>query len=98
MKKKWLVLGGLAALATAFLVNTVMAASVPQDAVIAGKVVEVVAPGTEVREGDPILKVDTIGGPMVAARATISGRVEVVSVKQGSDVAVGQEILIINGK
>ncbi len=98
MKKKWLVLGTLAALATAFFVNTAAAAPVAQDSVIAGKVVEVVAPGTVVKEGDPILKVETIGGPMVAARATVSGTVEVVSVKTGSDVVVGQEILIINGK
>lgn len=98
MKKKWIVAGITAALASLLVAGAVWAAPIAQGTVLGGVVAEVVAPGTTVKEGDVLLKVNTIGGPMVAARATVSGVVETVSVSKGASVEVGQHIAVINSK
>lgn len=98
MKKKWIVAGVTAILASVAVAGAVWAAPVTQGTVLGGTVVEVIAPGTAVKEGDILLKVNTIGGPMVASRATVSGVVGSVSVSKGSNVEVGQHIAVINSK
>ena len=66
MKKVFLY--SLGALLAAFLVtSTAEAAPVNHETVLSGEVVSVVSVGTSVKEGDPLLTVQTLGGPMVAS-------------------------------
>lgn len=73
-----------------------LAAPVVQTSVLDGSVTSVVAVGTQVKEGDALLEVETIGGPMVAARATTGGTVVSVSVAKGANVGTGQEVIVID--
>lgn len=98
MKKKWIVAGLFGALASMMIASAAFSATVNQGAVLGGKVVEVVPVGTVVKEGDPLLKVETIGGPMVAARAIVGGKITSVTVEVGATVEVGQNIAVIDGK
>ncbi|MPL68952.1 hypothetical protein SDC9_14685 [bioreactor metagenome] len=63
-------------------------ALVDQKVVLSGTVVGqgLVAPGATVREGDTLLVVSTITGPVPAARATCDGVVREVLVKPGDRV------------
>lgn len=95
MKKVFLYI--LGALLAAFLVtSTAEAAPVNHETVLSGEVVSVVSVGTSVKEGDPLLTVQTLGGPMVASRATVNGVVQTVSVEPGATVERGQIITVIN--
>ncbi len=98
MKKKWIVAGITGILATTLAMSIAMAQPVAQSTVLNGKVASVVPVGTVVKEGDVILKVETIGGPMVAARATANGTVAEVHVSPGTTVVVGQHVAVINSK
>ena len=95
--KKKVFLYSLGALLAAFLVtSTAEAAPVSHETVLSGEVVSVVSVGTSVKEGDPLLTVQTLGGPMVASRATVNGVVQTVSVEPGATVERGQIITVIN--
>lgn len=96
--KKTLVYSLGAVLAGLLMVGTVEAAPVNHETVLSGDVVTVVPVGTAVKEGDPLLTVQTLGGPMVASRATVNGVVESVSVAPGAIVARGQIITIVNSQ
>lgn len=96
MKRNILVSLG-AALVMVF-AGTAQAAPVNQETVLSGEVVTVSTVGAPVKEGDPILTVQTLGGPMVAARATVNGIVESVSVAPGAMVERGQVITVINSQ
>lgn len=93
MKKVFLYSSLLAAL---FVTATAEAAPVNHETVLSGEVVSVVSVGTSVKEGDPLLTVQTLGGPMVASRATVNGVVQTVSVEPGASVERGQIITVIN--
>ena len=71
--KKMIVALGLAAMA----VMPVSAAEVAYTSVLSGTVTTVSAVGTVVREGDVLLTVNTLTGPMAAARAQSAGVVTV---------------------
>ena len=88
----------LGAAAVIALTATAQAAPVNQETVLSGEVVTVTTVGAPVKEGDPILTVQTLGGPMVAARATVNGVVESVSVAPGAAVERGQVITVINSQ
>jgi len=60
-----------------------------QKAVLSGKVAAVVAPGATVREGDTLVRVETITGSVPAARATTDGVVKEVLVKPGVTITTG---------
>lgn len=64
-------------------------AAVDQIGVLSGKVIYLMAPGTAVREGDILVKVDTLTGPATAARATTNGVVAEVLVKPGDSIKIG---------
>ncbi len=58
-------------------------AFVPQMSVLSGKTVSVIAEGTRVKEGDVLVLVDSLVGPVPAARATVDGVVIEVTVGNG---------------
>jgi len=64
-------------------------AAVNQISVLSGSVTNVVAAGSAVREGDTLVRVDTLTGPVPAARATSKGVVTEVLVKPGDSIKVG---------
>lgn len=64
-------------------------AAVDQIGVLSGKVIYLLAPGTAVQEGDILVKVDTLTGPVTAARATANGVVAEVLVKPGDSIKIG---------
>ena len=70
-------------------------AAVDQIAVLSGKVISVVSPGTPVHEGDILVKVDTLTGPVTAARASTNGVVAEVLVKPGDVVKIGDVVVRI---
>ena len=78
--------------------TAVEAASVTHETVLTGEVVSAVAAGTAVKEGDTLVTVRTLAGPMVAARATVSGQVEQVNVTVGAKVERGQVVAVVNGQ
>ncbi|WP_378950994.1 biotin/lipoyl-containing protein [Pelosinus sp. sgz500959] len=67
-------------------------AAVDQIGVLSGKVIYLLAPGTAVREGDILVKVDTLTGPVTAARATTNGVVAEVLVKSGDSIKIGDVV------
>ena len=55
---------------------------VVQTSMLSGTTVSVVAPGTKVKEGDVLVMVDSLVGPVPAARATADGTVKEVNVSR----------------
>lgn len=70
-------------------------ALIDQKAVLAGKVVSVVPAGTAVREGDILVRIETIAGGQPAARATNDGIVKEVLVKNGDSIRSGTVVVRI---
>lgn len=70
---------------------------VDQTVVLAGRVTaqNLVTAGTLVKEGTALVRVESITGPAVAARATRDGVVREVLVKAGDMVKVGQVVVRI---
>lgn len=73
------------------------AGSVQQKGVLSGRVLEagLVTPGSTVREGDVLVLVDTITGPLPAVRATVDGKVSDVLVKPGDTIKTGDVLVRI---
>ena len=85
MKKKVLTLAA----------SSVMAADVSYTSVLSGKVDSVVPVGTTVAEGDVLLTVESLAGPMPAARANSSGTVKSVTIQPGSAVTQGTVVVVV---
>ena len=85
---------GLAAMA----VMPVSAAEVAYTSVLSGTVTTVSAVGTVVREGDVLLTVNTLTGPMAAARAQPAGVVKSVAVGAGSIVNAGETVVVVEAE
>ncbi len=96
MNQKMIMTSLLAIVGALFVATVSLAAPITQNSVLGGVVVDTVAAGAQVKEGDPLLSVETIGGPMVAARATVNGTVTSVTVEKGAKVNVGQAVAVIN--
>lgn len=79
-------------------VISALAADVPYTAVIGGTVTSVVSVGTDVHEGDVLLTVNSLAGPMAAARANSSGTVKEVKVSTGGTVAQGTVVVVVEEK
>lgn len=92
--KKMMVALGLAAMA----VMPVSAAEVAYTSVLSGTVTTVSAVGTVVREGDVLITVNTLTGPMAAARAQSAGVVKSVSVGAGSTVNAGETVVVVEAE
>jgi len=71
-------------------------AAVDQVGVLSGPVTDVVTSGIAVREGDTLVRVNTLAGPVPAARATTSGVVAEVLVKPGDSIKIGDVVARIN--
>ncbi|MBC8016828.1 MAG: hypothetical protein H7X79_13975 [Sporomusaceae bacterium] len=80
------VIAGLLIIAGSLLVAA--NAAVDQRGALSGEVVNVVALGTAVCEGDVLVQVKTLTGPVAAARATTDGVVAEVTVKVGDSIKV----------
>ena len=88
----------LAAMVAALAVSSVMAADVSYTSVLSGKVDSVVPVGTTVAEGDVLLTVESLAGPMPAARANSSGTVKSVTIQPGSAVTQGTVVVVVETK
>lgn len=87
-------------LATVMLVGfvfTASAASVNQESVLTGKVVSTVGVGTVVKQGDVLVSIQSLTGPMPAARATVDGVVSSVAVHEGDQIKQAQVVAVVNG-
>ena len=69
-------------------------ASVDQKSVLSGRVLaeSLASPGADVREGDVVVVVETITGPVPAVRANIDGKVKEVLVKPGDVIRSGDVV------
>lgn len=79
-------------------VTSVMAAPVSYQSVLTGKVASVVAVGSPVTEGQTLVTVETLAGPMAAAKSTVNGTVSAVNVAVGSDVSRDQVVVTVESK
>ena len=68
---------------------------VVQTSMLSGTTVSVVAPGTKVKEGDVLVMVDSLVGPVPAARATADGTVKEVNVTKGQKIVQNQQVAVI---
>ncbi|WP_301859545.1 hypothetical protein [uncultured Megasphaera sp.] len=84
----------LAALLTVFSLP-VWAADVSYPSVLSGRVVSVVPAGTAVQDGDVLVTVRSLAGPMPAVRARTRGVVKTVLVHPGSDVKQGTVVVVV---
>lgn len=75
-----------------------MAAEVQTPAVLSGTVSDVIATGTTVQEGDVLMTVNSLAGPMAAARASASGTVKAVYVQPGASVQEGTVVVVLETK
>lgn len=71
---------------------------VEEKAVLGGKAAEVIAVGTEVKEGDALVTVETLAGPVSAAKATADGIVRDVLVEKGDTVEKQTVVVILETK
>lgn len=68
---------------------------VVQTSMLSGTTVSVVAPGTKVKVGDVLVMVDSLVGPVPAARATADGTVKEVNVTKGQKIVQNQQVAVI---
>lgn len=96
MKRVVLALAALGILS----VSSVMAAPAPvsYQSVLTGKVASTVSVGTSVTEGQTLVTVETLAGPMAAAKSTVTGTVTAVNVTVGSDVSRDQIVVTVESK
>lgn len=94
--KQWMAAGALAL--AALLAGTAEAAvveQVEQKAVIGGAVQSVLTVGTAVTEGEVLAEVNTLAGPVPAAKASADGTVTEVCVARGDTVARGDVVAVL---
>lgn len=89
---------GLAAALALALGVSVEAADVNQSAVLPGKVVSVAAVNAPVKEGDVLVTVESLVGPVPAARADTDGVVKQVLVKAGDTIQKQDVVVVIASK
>ena len=90
MKRVVLALAALGILS----VSSVMAAPVSYQSVLTGKVASTVSVGTSVTEGQTLVTVETLAGPI----STVTGTVTAVNVTVGSDVFRDQIVVTVESK
>ena len=94
MKRVVLALAALGILS----VSSVMAAPVSYQSVLTGKVASTVSVGASVTEGQTLVTVETLAGPMAADKYTVTGTVSAVNVTVGSDVSRDQIVVTVESK
>lgn len=99
MKKylKYTMMTMLATVMMAGFVFTASAANVNQESVLTGKVVSTIAVGSVVKQGDVLVSIQSLTGPMPAARATVDGVVSSVAVHEGDQIKQAQVVAVVNG-
>ncbi len=76
-------------------VNVYASGNIEHKSILSGTVVSVVAPGTEVHEGDVLVMVTSLAGPVPAARAESDGVVKEVLVTKGQNLAKQDVVAVI---
>lgn len=94
----WIKAGLLATAAAAAAVMPAEAAEVSQCAVLSGTVTSVVAVNTPVKEGEVLATVDSLVGPVPAARADADGVVIKVLVVKGQQITKQDAVAVIETK
>lgn len=93
MKRKYSVI--VTAIVMFIIAGTLLVTANPvidQVGVLSGPVIDLVATGVTVREGDVLVNVETLTGPMPASRATANGVVTEVLVKNGDSIKIGDVV------
>lgn len=98
MKKQHKIITVLAMVGAFFLGSTALAADVQHTAVLGGTVANVAPVGQSVKEGDVLLTVNGLAGPMPATRASVDGVVKAVMVHPGTDVHQGEVVIVVASK
>lgn len=96
MKQIWKI--GIVSALFSVLATSALAADVSYTSVLNGAVVQAVPAGTAVHEGDVLVTVQSLAGPMAAARASTSGVVKQVLVQPGQKVQQGTVVMVIETK
>lgn len=86
------------ALGAAGVAYTQAAQMVPQTSVLSGTVISVVAEGTPVKEGDVLVTVNSLAGPVPAVRASGDGVVKEVRAVRGQAVGKQDVLAVIETK
>ena len=94
----WKKAGLAAAALAAAVVMPAEAAEVSQSAVLSGTVTSVVAVNTPVKEGEVLATVDSLVGPVPAARADSDGVVMKVLVVKGQKITKQDAVAVIETK
>ncbi|MCI1821042.1 MAG: hypothetical protein LKI76_02105 [Megasphaera sp.] len=94
-KKLAVILGIIGSLA---ITSASLAADVQHIATLGGTVASVMPVGAAVKEGDVLLTVMALAGPMPATRASTGGIVKAVMVHPGSTVQPGEVVVIVESK
>ena len=94
----WKKAGLAAAALAAAVVMPAEAAEVSQSAVLSGTVTSVVAVNTPVKEGEVLATVDSLVGPVPAARADSDGVVTKVLVVKGQNIKKQDAVAVIETK
>ncbi|WP_296096046.1 hypothetical protein [Dialister sp.] len=94
----WKKAGLAAAALAAAVVMPAEAAEVSQSAVLSGTVTSVVAVNTPVKEGEVLATVDSLVGPVPAARADSDGVVTKVLVVKGQKITKQDAVAVIETK
>lgn len=89
---------GLAVLLGSMLALPVWASSVSYPSILNGTVETVVPVGTVVHEGDVLVTVQSLAGPIAAARAKASGVVQDVQTAPGETIQQGTVVVIVENK
>lgn len=88
---------GIISIALALLGSVAYAAQfVAQKSVLSGVVTSVVQKGNHVKEGDVLVTVDSLAGPIPAVRATGDGVVNDVKVQEGTEIQQGDIAVILD--
>lgn len=88
---------GIISIMLALLGSVVYAAqSVVQKSVLSGIVTSVVKKGDHVKEGEVLVTVDSLAGPVPAVRATGDGVVNEVKVEEGTEIQQGDVVVTLD--
>lgn len=68
---------------------------VEQKSVLSGKVLSIIGAGTPVVEGQVLATVETLAGPVPAAKATADGVVKEIKVHEGEEIGRNAVILVL---
>lgn len=83
-------------LASVFASSSALAANAPYTSVLSGTVTDVVSVGQTVKEGDVLVQVDSLAGPMPAIRAKKQGVVTKVNTQPGNQIQKGDVVIVVD--